>query len=82
MAFFMKGNCINKSSWDTQKLWNGELMEYKLGTSSMSFLRNGRNALSINIKATVGICCFKSYINTSYIPLYSNFFITDKFLRI
>ena len=57
MDSFMEGNWINKSSWDTQKLWDGELMEYKLGTSSMSFLRNGRNSLSIRIKATVGMCC-------------------------
>ena len=58
MDSFMKGNWINKSCWDTQNLWNGELMEYKLGTYSMSFLRNGHNDLSILIKATVGMCCF------------------------
>ncbi len=57
MDSFMKGNWINKSSWDTQKLWSGELMEYKLGTSSMTFLWNGCNSLSIRIKATVGMCC-------------------------
>ena len=82
---FMKGNWMNKSSWDTQKLWDGELMEYKLGTSSMSFLRNGRNALSIRIKATVGMCCCSYYyINTSYMSLYSHLFVfnTDNFLRI
>ena len=43
-------------------------MEYKLGTSSMTFLRSGRNALSVRIKETIGTYSIYFYINITFMP--------------
>ena len=66
---FMKANWKNRSNWNRQDLWNGELIEYKLGTSSMTFLRNGRNSISVRIKATFGTYSIYFYINITFMPL-------------
>ena len=50
---FMEHNWENKRFWKTRDLWDGNLTEYQLGKKAMGYLRYGRNAISIRVKATM-----------------------------